>query len=57
MLGGRDHASMIHGARQFFDRDIADPEMVRAWEALAPAAFKAVRTREEFQALLSRTGK
>lgn len=53
-LGGRDHSTVIHGCRKFFDKGLRNPDMVKAWEKLAPCIFKAVRTFEEFEALIAR---
>jgi chromosomal replication initiator protein len=51
MMGGRDHTTIMDGARVFFERDRHDPELSAAWEKLAPCIFRAVRTFEELQAM------
>lgn len=48
MLGGRSHASAIHGARQFFDRWIREPDLLKAWRSLAPCVVGSALTYEEF---------
>ena len=48
MLGGRSHSSAIHGARQFFDRWIREPELLKAWRSLAPCVVGSALTFEEF---------
>jgi len=49
MLGGRTHASAIHGARQFFDRWIREPDLLSAWRSLAPCGVASAETFEEME--------
>lgn len=50
-IGGRDHSTVIHAVRTFFNRVILRPEMLDAWVKLAPDGFKHCRTIEEFEAM------
>jgi len=50
-IGGRDHSTIIHSVRTFFDREITKPEMAAAWVALAPCITKAARSMEDLDAI------
>ncbi|EQB09723.1 hypothetical protein [Novosphingobium lindaniclasticum] len=49
MLGDRTHASAMHGARQFFDKWIREPDLLSAWRSLAPSGVASAETFEEME--------
>lgn len=51
-VGDRDHSTVIHGIKRFFEKVIDDPAFEMAWMKLAPCKFKLVRTLEEFEMMM-----
>lgn len=51
-LHRNDHSSVINCIQKFFDRDIADADLLAAWEAFAPNYAKHCRSYEELLAVL-----
>lgn len=49
MLGGRTYTSARHGARQFFDRWIREPDLLSAWRSLAPCGVASAETFEDME--------
>lgn len=53
MLDGRDHATMMHSVKTFFDRGIKDPLYARAWQAApVPCATRMARSPAELDMLI-----
>lgn len=49
----REHTTVLHNLRGFFDRDILDDRYLRAWTALAPDAAKDCRTLADLNVVLA----
>lgn len=52
MMNGRDHTTILHNVRQFFDRGLRNPQTAAAWQALAPEHARDVRKLEELDRLI-----
>jgi hypothetical protein len=52
LLGRNDHSIALNAAQQFFDRELAEPDMDGAWRHFAPCVFGAARTYAEFRAMI-----
>lgn len=55
-LDDRNHSTIVHLCRQFFDRELRDDTMVRRWEALAPEGFAHIRTYDALMDALAERG-
>jgi hypothetical protein len=49
----REHTTVMHAANRFFEREIADPRMLAAWNAMAPEHTRHCRSLDELNRLLA----